>query len=162
MTPGWELTPGSVIKVSWPGLGIPETRCRVMEDHENEEAIVKELLVDAMVRGADRAMDNTARSLVVSDATTTLLEALGEDSSREGLVDTPLRVGQMWNELLSGRDVTGADVLRTRGGTLGFENPGYDEVVVLRGIEFVSMCEHHLMPFFGTSGSARRATRVVG
>ena len=39
MTPGWKLTPGSVIKVSWPGLGIPETRCRVMEDHENDRTL---------------------------------------------------------------------------------------------------------------------------
>lgn len=115
-----------------------------------EEEEVKTLLVDAMSRGADRAMDNVARSLEVAEVTTSLLEALGEDPSREGLVDTPLRVGQMWNELLSGMGVKGADVLRTRGGSLGFKNPGYDEVVVLRGIEFVSMCEHHMMPFWGT------------
>ena len=93
---------------------------------------------------------NVNQIVGVMAAVRSLLVAVGEDPLRDGLIDTPVRVGRMWAELLAGRDVKGADVLRTRRGTLGFENPGYDEVVVLRGIEFVSMCEHHLMPFFGT------------
>jgi len=137
--------------MSYPELGIPEILCRVVEDPgTKDETEVHDILVGTMVNAADRAMDNVGRSLEVAEVTTTLLESLGEDTTREGLLETPLRVGQMWNELLSGMNVQGADVLRTRGGTLGFVNPGYDEVVVLRGIEFVSMCEHHLMPFFGT------------
>ncbi len=93
---------------------------------------------------------NAHRALAIADLTTGLLMALGEDPDREGLVDTPLRVGHMWAELLSGANKVAVDVLRTRGDDLGFVNPGYDEMVVLKGIEFVSMCEHHLMPFFGT------------
>jgi len=93
---------------------------------------------------------NARRAGNIADLTRGLLVALGENPDREGLVDTPLRVGHMWAELLSGANKVAEDVLRTRGGELGFENPGYDEMVVLKGIEFVSMCEHHLMPFFGT------------
>lgn len=105
-------------------------------------------LVSVDIEGATTTSLQTVLATV--EAARSLLVAVGEDPDREGLVDTPVRVGRMWAELLAGRDLKGADVLRTRGGTLGFENPGYDEVVVLRGIEFVSMCEHHLMPFWGT------------
>ncbi len=72
-----------------------------------------------------------------------ILEAIGEDTDREGLRGTPGRVAHMYAELFSGL----------------FEDPGehlnvgfterYDEMVVLRDIQFHSMCEHHLLPFMG-------------
>ncbi len=79
----------------------------------------------------------------IEQATHQLLEALGEDPGREGLVDTPRRVSEMYRELFSG---IGADPVKEL--EVGFEE-GYDEMIVLRDIPFYSMCEHHLLPFFG-------------
>lgn len=106
-----------------------------------------ELCKQAMVREATRINE-------VAYAVSLLLLAVGEDPERDGLVDTPARVGAMWGELVSGMNREPSDVLRTKGGGLGFECADYDELVVLRGIEFVSMCEHHLMPFYGTAAVA--------
>ncbi len=73
-----------------------------------------------------------------------LIKALGEDSEREGLQNTPDRVARMYSELLSGyRDVPA----RVVNGAL-FEVQ-YDEMVIVRDIEFYSMCEHHMLPFIG-------------
>jgi len=84
-------------------------------------------------------------------ATTSLIMAIGEDPTREGLRETPIRVAGAWHELMSGMHTDPLEVIKTTGGGLGFENPGYDEMIVLAGIEFVSVCEHHLMPFYGTA-----------
>lgn len=73
-----------------------------------------------------------------------LLEAIGEDPGREGLQNTPDRVARMYSELLSGyRD----DPVKVVNGAL-FEVQ-YDEMVIVRDIEFYSMCEHHMLPFIG-------------
>jgi GTP cyclohydrolase I len=117
------------------------------DDQPEIVAIAEDLGIELYV---ETIRQETNRVLAVADITRDLLLAVGEDPRRDGLVDTPIRVGHMWLELLSGVDMAPVDVLRTRGEDLGFANPGYDEMVVLKGIEFVSMCEHHLMPFFGT------------
>jgi GTP cyclohydrolase I len=111
-------------------------------------------ILEAMTAGAERGLDSMGRALTISGTIATLLNELGEDVSRDGLRETPMRVGLMWNELLAGADKDPADVLRTRDGGVGFECADYDEMVVLEGIEFVSMCEHHLMPFYGTAAVA--------
>ena len=71
------------------------------------------------------------------------LLAIGEKPEREGLKDTPRRVVKSWNELYSGYSRTPADVLTT------FSADGYDQIVLLKDIEMFSMCEHHIIPFFG-------------
>lgn len=73
-----------------------------------------------------------------------LLDALGEDRSREGLKDTPRRVADMYAQLLSGMGRTAETELSKT-----FAVDGGD-VVIEKDIAFSSMCEHHLMPFFGT------------
>jgi GTP cyclohydrolase I len=73
-----------------------------------------------------------------------LLDAIGEDPSRDGLQRTPGRVARMYEELLSGYR---QDPYKLVNGAL-FEE-GYDEMVVVRDIEFYSLCEHHLLPFIG-------------
>jgi len=74
-----------------------------------------------------------------------LLIAVGEDPDREGLRDTPKRVAKSYDELLAGLDQDPADVL-----TAEFE-VGHDELVLVKDIELWSMCEHHLVPFFGVA-----------
>ena len=74
-----------------------------------------------------------------------IIEAVGEDPAREGLVDTPRRVAKMYGEFFDGLGKDPADVLAT-----GFEE-GHHEMVVLRDIPFFSVCEHHLLPFYGSA-----------
>jgi GTP cyclohydrolase I len=72
-----------------------------------------------------------------------LLEAIGEDPSREGLLETPRRVADMYVELFEGVEVEPGEHLRVT-----FE-AGHDEMVMVRDIPFTSLCEHHLVPFVG-------------
>lgn len=73
-----------------------------------------------------------------------LLRYIGEDPSREGLKDTPDRVLKAWRtELFSGYRQNPEDVVKV------FEDGACDEMVVLKDIEFLSHCEHHMLPFFG-------------
>jgi GTP cyclohydrolase IA len=72
-----------------------------------------------------------------------LLEAIGEDPTREGLVETPRRVADMYVELFQGNEVDPGEHLRVT-----FE-AGHDEMVMVRDIAFTSLCEHHLVPFVG-------------
>ncbi|VAW14555.1 GTP cyclohydrolase I type 1 [hydrothermal vent metagenome] len=81
------------------------------------------------------------------EAVRTLIAYLGDDPARAGLVDTPKRVIDAYGELFSGyADDPEAVLSRT------FEElNGYDDVVMLRGIDINSHCEHHMMPFIGTA-----------
>lgn len=95
----------------------------------------------------------------VQDAIRTLLRWAGDDPEREGLIDTPARVGRAWREYCSGYAEDPAVHLQRT-----FEEvAGYDEVVLLRDIPFHSHCEHHLAPIVGTASIAYLPTdRVVG
>ncbi|MBQ5485188.1 MAG: GTP cyclohydrolase I FolE [Lachnospiraceae bacterium] len=79
----------------------------------------------------------------IEQAITMLLEAVGEDPSREGLKETPARVARMYKELLGGMDKDGKEHL-----SKVFSAPD-SEIVVEKNIEFYSLCEHHMLPFFG-------------
>jgi GTP cyclohydrolase I len=72
-----------------------------------------------------------------------ILAAVGEDPDREGLLETPARVARMYAELFSGLKQDARDHLKK------FFTQEYDEVVLVRDISFNSVCEHHLLPFFG-------------
>jgi GTP cyclohydrolase IA len=87
-----------------------------------------------------------------------LLQAVGEDLDREGLKNTPDRVARMYSELLSGY---GADPAKIINGALF--NINYDEMVLVRDIEFYSLCEHHMLPFLGRAHVAYiPAGKVLG
>ena len=73
-----------------------------------------------------------------------VIKAVGEDPDREGLINTPDRVSRMYVELLSGYS---ADPVKIINGALF--NVDYDEMVLVRDIEFYSLCEHHMLPFLG-------------
>jgi len=94
---------------------------------------------------------------VGEDAVRTLLKEIGQDISREGIVDTPKRVMKALREMTAGYGEDPAMILATR-----FEAK-YDQMVVLKDIAFTSLCEHHLLPFVGTATVGYiPTTHVVG
>ncbi len=72
-----------------------------------------------------------------------ILEAIGEDPNREGLLDTPKRVAKMYEEVFSGLNEDPKQHFET------IFSEEYEELVLVKDIPFYSMCEHHLVPFFG-------------
>lgn len=81
--------------------------------------------------------------MTTEDAIRAILKNIGEDPDREGLVETPKRVAKAHQELFSGYKVDANTVLKT------FTNESYDEMLVVKDIEYYSNCEHHMLPFFG-------------
>ena len=94
----------------------------------------------------------------IEQAVRMILEAVGEDPDREGLAQTPARVARMYREVFSGLHQDPADELTT------IFNEDHNEVVLVRGITFYSMCEHHLVPFFGHAHVAYipQGSRITG
>jgi GTP cyclohydrolase I len=87
-----------------------------------------------------------------------LITAVGEDPEREGLKNTPERVARMYAELLSGYNMDAEQIIN---GALFEIN--YDEMVLVRDIEFYSLCEHHMLPFLGRAHVAYLPKgRVIG
>ena len=87
-----------------------------------------------------------------------LLEGIGEDVSRPGLVDTPRRVAQMCEEIYGGMRIDPAKVIKP------LRSEEHDEIVLIRDIPFYSMCEHHMLPFIGRAHVAYipKGNRVTG
>ena len=90
------------------------------------------------------------------DAVVSLLRMIGEDPSRNGLLETPRRVVAALREMTSGYNESPSEILSKT-----FEETS-DELIVLRGIEFYSICEHHLLPFYGTVSVGYLPGEVVG
>lgn len=78
------------------------------------------------------------------DAVRLILEKIGEDPQRPGLIDTPKRVVNMYKELTSGYEKDPHEEIND-----AVFNIKYDEMVVVKDIEYYSLCEHHMLPFFG-------------
>lgn len=94
----------------------------------------------------------------IEDAIRAILLSVGEDPNRDGLQNTPARVRKMYAELLSGYTTDPASVIN---GALF--DVAYDEMVVVRDIEFSSLCEHHLLPFIGHAHVAYIPTdKIIG
>ncbi len=79
----------------------------------------------------------------IEKSTLDFLNAVGENTTREGLLETPKRVAKAYEEILSGYNQDAKDYLEKT-----FEHNGEDEILQ-SGIEFYSLCEHHLLPFYG-------------
>jgi len=95
----------------------------------------------------------------IESAVLSIIEAIGDDPRREGLQGTPKRIAEMYAELFSGLNMDAMVEL-----TVGFE-VGHREMVILRDIPFYSMCEHHLLPFYGVAHVGyipNKEGRVVG
>ena len=80
----------------------------------------------------------------IEKAVDSIIRAIGEDPKKEGLAGTPKRVAEMYAELFVGLEQDPKDEM-----AVGYEL-GHREMVVVKDIPFYSMCEHHLLPFFGT------------
>ena len=92
----------------------------------------------------------------IEDNVVRILQYIGEDPVREGLLETPARVVRSWKELFSGYQMNVADVFKTF-------DVKYDELVILQDVEMWSTCEHHMLPFFGRAHVAYIAAgRVIG
>lgn len=81
----------------------------------------------------------------IERAVTELLLAIGEDPTRDGLRDTPARVARAYQEIFSGINQDPAELLTTN------FDLGHEELVMVKDIEVYSVCEHHLLPFFGVA-----------
>ena len=80
----------------------------------------------------------------IEESVRSILTNVGEDVEREGLQRTPHRVAKMYDEILAGYDMDPVAIVN--GALFDVE---YDEMIVVRDIEFFSMCEHHMLPFYG-------------
>lgn len=102
----------------------------------------------------DHGIDHDA----IQDAVTRMLTAFGEDPNREGLKRTPERVARMYDELLAGYRQDPVELIND-----ALFDDTYDEMVLVRDIEFYSLCEHHLLPFIGRAHVAYLPKgRVIG
>jgi GTP cyclohydrolase I len=105
-----------------------------MVDKLNSEAFLK--VFELGLPPVDHAM--------IEAATVNILTAVGEDPNREGLLNTPNRVARMYEELLVGYRTDPVKLLN--GALFDVE---YDDMVIVKDIEFSSLCEHHMLPFIG-------------
>lgn len=80
----------------------------------------------------------------IAKATEMIIQAIGEDSHREGLLDTPDRVARAYEEIFSGYTIDPDALINN-----ALFNVDYDQMVIVKDIRFYSMCEHHILPFFG-------------
>jgi GTP cyclohydrolase I len=112
-------------------------------DDENEQFEVDTVHIDL----------EAAKSAVYN-----LLQAVGEDPQRQGLRNTPDRVARMYSELLSGYGTDPEKIINN-----ALFDISYDEMVLVRDIEFYSLCEHHMLPFLGRAHVAYiPAGKVIG
>jgi len=100
----------------------------------------KEDLFDAAEIISDNGMDHAA----IQESVRSILKAVGEDPEREGLINTPMRVAKSYDELLEGYRVDPYKLINE-----AMFEVEYDEMVIVRDIEFYSLCEHHMLPFIG-------------
>ncbi len=125
------------------------------------DAIIKTLRAEKASDSTDSKSSEDSRPSrsEAEKAVKTLLAYIGEDTAREGLLDTPRRVVEAYDELFQGYGQDYAEVLNR---TFG-ETAGYDDFVLVRDIGFNSHCEHHVMPFYGKAHIAYAPVeRVVG
>ncbi|HOA21029.1 MAG TPA: GTP cyclohydrolase I FolE [Anaerolineaceae bacterium] len=97
-----------------------------------------------LFRAADLFCETDLDYDKIQRATTKILEAIGEKPDREGLLKTPSRVAKAYGEILAGYRMNPEELVNNALFTVE-----YDEMVIVKGIEYYSMCEHHMLPFYG-------------
>jgi len=96
------------------------------------------------IKTAALIMDDGIDQKRLEKAIAELLDAVGEDKNRDGLKKTPDRVARMYGELLSGYRIDPISMVNN-----ALFDVEYDQMVIVRDIEFYSLCEHHMLPFIG-------------
>ncbi|KQZ78194.1 GTP cyclohydrolase [Mesorhizobium sp. Root157] len=107
------------------------------------DAVIKKLMPNIPV--PDKRVANRPSEAEVEAAVRTLLRWTGDNPDREGLLDTPKRVAKAYREMFGGYDMDPAEEL----GRTFEEVAGYDDLVIVKDIEFHSHCEHHMVPIIG-------------
>ena len=132
---------------------VNEIETEIGEDgHEAEGRLRSELIAGRLELGAPE--DSGA----VEDAVRRILAEIGEDPDRQGLLRTPQRVHRMYTELTAGYHVDSARLING-----AIFDVDYSEMVIVKDIPFYSLCEHHLLPFFGQAAVAYIPKgRVIG
>lgn len=139
-------------------IGVPDHVRRIVEEIETEIGDSDEAAQAAPIEGSVARTGVGVGNGRVEDAVRGILEEIGEDPSRDGLRGTPERVHRMYAELTAGYHV---DPDRLVNGAIF--DVAYSEMVVVKDIPFYSLCEHHLLPFFGTASVAYIPRgRVIG
>src|SRR3954465_15361389 len=135
------------------GRDLPESIRRIVAEIESEIGDDDpELLLEAAIApvpGTNGKIEDAVRDILVE---------IGEDPAREGLVATPDRVHRMYHELTAGYHVDPERLINK-----AVFDAAYSEMVVVKDIPFCSLCEHHLLPFFGAAHVAYVPDgRVIG
>lgn len=113
---------------------------------------------DPLALAADLFCEDEMDLETIEDSVRNILIGIGEDTEREGLVRTPHRVAKSYQELLSGYRMDPKALINE-----AIFDVEYDEMVIVRDIEFYSMCEHHMLPFMGRAHVAYIPTdKVIG
>lgn len=99
---------------------------------------------DPLALAADLFCEEEMDIDTIESSVEKILEAIGEDPEREGLIKTPHRVAKSYKELLAGYRMDPRSLIND-----AVFDVAYDEMVIVRDIEFYSMCEHHMLPFMG-------------
>ena len=142
----------------------------IMENHmlKNESDLDLVWLNDVSVsedvedRGNRRHAEENVQEIIrkenIESAVRSILANVGEDPERQGLLGTPDRIARMYDEVLGGYNV---NLEKLVNGALF--DVAYDEMIVVKDIEFYSMCEHHMLPFFGRAHVAYiPSDKVIG
>ena len=113
---------------------------------------------DPLAQAADLFCEEEMDLDTIESSVGKILKAIGEDPDREGLLRTPHRVAKSYAELLAGYRMDPKALINN-----AIFDVAYDEMVIVRDIEFSSMCEHHMLPFIGRAHVAYiPSDKVIG
>ena len=113
--------------------------------YKDKDEIEKYIMDKDVIEKFNNIGNDMLKEEKIEQAVYQLLEAIGENPNREGLLDTPSRVAKMYQEVFSGLGENPKEEF-----TAVFSE-SYEEVVLVKDIPFYSMCEHHLVPFYGVA-----------
>ena len=138
---------------------LPPNVRRLVDEIESEIGETSDAIDDITgSRGREHEGETHGDNGRVEAAVRRILEEIGEDPDRQGLVGTPERVHRMYTELTAGYHVDPERLINN-----AVFDVDYSEMVIVRDIPFYSLCEHHLLPFFGTASVAYIPRgRVIG
>jgi GTP cyclohydrolase I len=127
-------------------------------DHTHHQVGDVNLLNPNLLSSFELDLDFVQNKHAIENAVRTILESVGEDPDRSGLVGTPDRVARMYDELLEGYHVNPEKLINN-----ALFDVEYQEMVVVQDIDFFSLCEHHMLPFYGRAHVAYIPTnKVIG